>query len=131
MKKQIKNLMNKAKYPIIYAGSFSALTGITEGVKSAVDQGIVQGLETMVKTGANNLPFFTLVNIGYAKAVDLTTKKYGRVGANVLCLAVNAGFGLYAYLTGDNNPTYQIATTTAVGLYLTNKQTKDIQLKLI
>lgn len=127
MKEQIKDLAIKAKYPLIYACSFSALTGISEGIKTATGEGINSGIESMVNTAFHNLPFFAIVNTGYAKAVDIVTRKYGRIGANALCLTVNAGFVVYAYVTGDNDPTYQVAVTTAVGLALTNHQVSDIQ----
>ncbi|NQU97966.1 hypothetical protein HQ533_00725 [Candidatus Woesearchaeota archaeon] len=114
-------IKNKLKYPAIYASSFATLTGITESVTTGGN------LETAVDTAITNLPFFSIVNLGYGLAVEYTTKKIGRVGANILCLGVNAAFGGYAYITGDSDPTYQTLASTIVGLYLTNRQVTSLQ----
>ena len=129
MKKLIQNIGRQMKYPAIYAGAFSGLTGVIEGVKSTINEGVVEGLETAAKTSLSNLPFFALVNTFYAKGIDVVAKRFGRLGANILCLGVNAGFAGYAYMFGDNDPSYQALATTAVGLYLTNNQVTDIQQK--
>lgn len=128
IKNYIANLASKAKYPLIYAGSFATLTGIVEGTRTAIQQEATSGLLAAAETTIDNLPFFVLVNIAYAKAVDMATTK-GRVWANVLCLGVNAGFAAYAYYTSDNDPALQVTATTIVGLYLTNKQVSDTQLE--
>ena len=128
MKKLLQKIGKQAKYPTIYAGTFSALTGVTEGLREIVSgENLVQSLETMTKTTVENLPFFAIVNTCYAKGIDLMTERFGRIGANLLCLAVNAGFAGYTYFCGDKDPSYQALVTTAVGLYLTNNQVNDIQ----
>lgn len=75
------------------------------------------------------------MNIAYSPGVKLSTwigkklseEKGARVAANILCLGVNAGFYLFAHLTGDTDPIYQTLAITTAGLYLTNKQVNDIE----
>ena|SRR3989338_2627385 len=119
-------LLQRLKYPAIYATSFSLLTGVTEGINVAMERDPGSALESALKTSVTNFPFFGAVNLVYAQGVDFTARKYGRVGANLLCLGVNATFAAYAYLTGDRDPTYQALATTAVGLVLTNMQVSSI-----
>ncbi len=123
---KLRKIANWLKYPLIYASSFSALTGVAEGIKTA-SSGLENSLDIGVETTLNNFPFFGVVNLVYAQGVDLITKKLGRVGANIFCLGVNAAFYGYATLTGDVDPAYQVLATTAVGLTLTNSQVSSIQ----
>ncbi len=124
----MKKIVNFVKHPVMYATSFSALTGIIEREKALYESvDYIQSLDVLKDTALTNLPFFGLVNFVYAPLITLATKKGGRLAANAVCLATNAAFYAYASLTGDGDPTYQVALTTSVGLVLTNKQVSDVQ----
>jgi len=122
----LEKIINQLKYPVIYATSFSALTGVTKGIEAATS-GVEKGFETGLETAITNFPFFAIVNLAYAKGVEFATRKFGRTGANVLCLAVNAAFYGYATWTGDTDPTYQTLVTSALGFTLTNAQVNSIK----
>jgi hypothetical protein len=77
-----------------------------------------------------NLPFFAVVNLGYAKCVDYITRKlgkYGRLGANSFSLGVTGAFYTYALMTNDTDPTIPSAVAGTIGIVLTNKQVSEIQ----
>lgn len=77
-----------------------------------------------------NLPFFAVVNLGYAKSVDYITKKlgrYGRLGANAFSVGVTGVFYTYALMTNDTDPTIPSAVAGTIGIVLTNKQVSEIQ----
>ncbi|MCK5026686.1 MAG: hypothetical protein KAS15_08880 [Nanoarchaeota archaeon] len=77
-----------------------------------------------------NLPFFAVVNLGYAKGVDYMTRKlgkYGRIGANAFSLGVTGAFYTYALMTNDTDPAIPSAVAGAIGIVLTNKQVNEIR----
>lgn len=120
-----RRAIDSLKYPLIYASTFSGLTGVINGFRD-ISEGIGEFLVESVETATTNFPFFLGLNLAYAKGVDLATRKCGRIGANLLCATTVAGFHGYAMMTGDDNPLYQSLATLGVGLALTNRQASDV-----
>jgi len=122
-RERMKSIADTVKYPLLYAGAFGGVASIVTALQT-------RNLGEGVKAGVYNLPFFLAVTSVYAKGVNYVTKRFGRVGANVLSLSVAAAFYAYARTTGDSDPTYPSLANAALGLTLTNIQVSDLEKRL-
>jgi len=123
---KIHQAYEKTKYPLMYTAGFTVLSGMSQGAASLA-KGLEQAVHDSTKTMLHNLPFFALVNTVYAQGVERSTKKWGRLGANIFCGLVNAAFYAYALSTSDNDPTLPCSINAAAGFYLTNKHVGGIK----
>ena len=109
---------------IRYTAAQTALNAIVITANTRGD--VLAGLEDSM----TNLPFFGIVNLGYAKCVDLITHKlgrFGRVGANGFSVSVSTAFYGYARMTNDTDPLIPAIVAGIVGIVLTNRQVTEIQ----
>ena len=134
LKKIGREVWNAVKNPMayMYAGAFSMLAGVSSAlISNSLSEGIERGVDDSLK----NLLFFGPLNVGYARAIEYVSRKFSNhpyIAANAVCLATNAAFAAYAYLTGDDAANLQSVTAAAapvaaLGLALIHKQTRTIR----
>ena len=122
----VRNVWERMKYPVYYTAGYTALSAATEGAKQAIAGNLEGMLARAGDTAMHNAPFFALVNLIYSGGVEMSTRKWGRIGGNAFCALVNIGFYAYASLTSDSDPALPCAINAAVGFYMTNKHISSI-----